>query len=229
MATVDQADRYSRQQDLIPADRLAPLTVTVIGVGAGGRQVARMLACIGVPRLQLIDPDVVEPVNLCSQAYPEFDLGSPKVKATAEECRRLNNGVVVTARRQRFALNLDIGDVVFCCVDSIQDRTFIWNCVKDKVLFWADGRMSADVLRVLTAHDAASREHYSGTLFPPEQAFHGSCTSRSTIYGADVAAGLMMAQFSKWLRGLPVEADVQLNLLTMELTVKETSRDRNNC
>ncbi|MFO1045220.1 MAG: hypothetical protein U0941_25875 [Planctomycetaceae bacterium] len=35
------SDRFARQQDLVPADRLQALTATVIGVGAIGRQVAR--------------------------------------------------------------------------------------------------------------------------------------------------------------------------------------------
>ena len=33
-------DRFSRQHDLVPAERLAELAVTVIGVGSIGRQVA---------------------------------------------------------------------------------------------------------------------------------------------------------------------------------------------
>ena len=29
----------------------------------------------------------------------------------------------------------------------------------------------------------------------------------------------MLAQFTKWLRGLPIEPDISLNLLTCELSV----------
>ncbi len=36
------------------------------------------------------------------------------------------------------------------------------------------------------------------------------------IYTASIAAGLGVSQFAKWLRGLPVEPDTALNLLTAE-------------
>jgi sulfur carrier protein ThiS adenylyltransferase len=79
--------------------------------------------------------------------------------------------------------------------------------------------MSAEVLRVLTACDAASRRHYPTTLFAAGQAYTGACTAKSTIFCANIAAGLMIAQFAKLLRRLPVDADLQLNLLAGELTV----------
>lgn len=120
---------------------------------------------------------------------------------------------------QRFRRSLDIGNVLFCCVDSIETRCLIWDAVKTKTDFFVDGRMSAEVLRVISAHDHPSRLHYPTTLFSAEEAYAGSCTAKTTIYCANVAAGLMVAQFAKWLRGVPVEGDVQLNLLADEWVV----------
>ena len=80
--------------------------------------------------------------------------------------------------------------------------------------------MSAEVLRVLTACDAPSRGHYPSTLFSAGEAHAGACTAKSTIYCANIAAGMMLAQFTRHLRGLPVDHDLQLNLLTSELTVQ---------
>jgi hypothetical protein len=76
--------------------------------------------------------------------------------------------------------------------------------------------LSAEVLRILTACDLASRKHYPTTLFAPEEAYVGACTAKTTIYCANIAAGLMLSQFAKWLRRLPVEPDLRLNLLTGE-------------
>ena len=70
-----------RQADLVPHETLNDLTVTVIGVGAIGRQVALQLAAIGVRRLQLIDFDTVDETNITTQGYSQADLDLPKVTA----------------------------------------------------------------------------------------------------------------------------------------------------
>ena len=53
-------ERFSRQADIVPRERILDCRATVIGVGAIGRQVAIQLTAIGVPQLQLIDFDHVE-------------------------------------------------------------------------------------------------------------------------------------------------------------------------
>jgi len=212
-------ERYSRQKDIVPPDRLAECRATVIGVGAIGRQVALQLAAMGAPRLQLIDFDTVEPSNLASQGYLEEDLGRPKVEATGELCRRISHGLELHQENERFRRSMDIGTAIFCAVDKIDIRRTIWDAVKDKASFFTDGRMSAEVLRVLTACDAASRKHYPTTLFSAGEAYAGACTAKTTIFCANIAAGVMVSQFAKYLRHLPVDADVQLNLLSSELTV----------
>ena len=211
--------RYIRQQEIVPPHRLGACRATVIGVGAIGRQVAIQLAAMGIPALQLVDFDTVEPSNLASQGYLEADLGRPKVEATAAFCRRLRADLELEEVNGRFRRGLAIGEAVFCCVDRIQTRGAIWRAVEDRCAFFSDGRMAAEVLRVVTACDAAGREHYPGTLFAAAEAHAGPCTARATIYSAAVAAGLMLSQFTRHLRGLPVDADVQMNLLTSELTV----------
>ena len=46
-----------------------------------------------------------------------------------------------------------------------------------------------------------------------------SLYARSTIYAATIAAGMMAHQFTRWLRGLPVDRDTSLNLLAGEWAV----------
>jgi sulfur carrier protein ThiS adenylyltransferase len=212
------SDRFSRQQDIVPAERLGSCAISIIGVGAIGRQVALQLAAMGAPHLQLIDFDVVEESNLASQGYLEEDLGRRKVEATAAMCRRINSQLQVPTVNERFRRSMDVGDVVLVCVDKIETRRLIWEAVKDRARFFGDARMSAEVVRVLAAADSAGRGHYPTTLFVAEQAYAGSCTAKSTIYTANIAAGLLIGQFTRHLRGLPVDPDITLNILTAELT-----------
>ena len=221
MSTVQEDERYGRQRDIVPADRIADCKATVIGVGAIGRQVALQLAAIGIPWLQLVDFDKVEWSNLASQGYLEGDMGKLKVNATLDLCWRINANSQIHAVPERFRRSIEIGNVVFCCVDRIDVRRLIWESVKDSVCFFVDGRMSAEVLRILTACDSNSREHYPTTLFNPDEAFVGPCTAKTTIYCANIAAGLMLAQFTRYLRQLPIDCDIQLNLLASELSVGE--------
>ncbi len=211
-------ERDLRQRDLIPRERLSMCRATVVGVGAIGRQVALQLAAMGVPSLQLVDHDTVEVVNLAPQGYLEADLGRSKVEATGSLCKAMNSSVTVEPIQERFRRSMDLGSVLFCCVDSIATRRLIWDAVRDRLEFFCDGRMSADVLRVLAACDRDSSAHYATTLFPQEEAYQGSCTSRSTIFCANIAAGFMLSLFACWLRCLPVDKDVTLNLLSSEYT-----------
>ena len=218
MTRPDLSQRDIRQRDIVPPDRLAACDVTVVGVGSVGRQVVLQLAAIGVPRLQLVDFDRVEIENLAPQGYFESDLGRLKVDATADLARQINSTLDVQVVPGRFRRSLDVGDAVVNCVDAIETRRHIWQALRDRVRFYADTRMSAEVVRVLVAADVAGREHYPSTLFSAGEAHGGACTAKSTIYTANIAAGLAVGQFTKWLRGFPVDADVTLNILTCELT-----------
>ena len=214
---------YSRQADIVPRERILDCTTTIIGVGAIGRQVALQLTAIGVPHLQLVDFDSVETSNLATQGFLQKDLKRPKVDVIAEFVREMNNDLIIEVLFERFKRSTPVGNCVFACVDSIVVRKLIWDAVKDKVVFYCDGRMSAEVLRIITACDEKSREYYPQTLFTADQAHIGPCTAKTTIYCANIAAGFMLAQFTKYLRLLPVDPDIQVNLLASEINVGDVN------
>jgi sulfur carrier protein ThiS adenylyltransferase len=210
--------RFERQADLVPQTRLQELLVTVIGVGAIGRQVALQLAAIGARRLQLIDFDHVEATNVTTQGYRAADIGRSKVSATAADVRQIDAVVEIEGVEDRFRPKQQIGEALFCCVDSISARSAIWKAVAPACRFWCDGRMLAEVMRVLTVTVSSDRDHYATTQFDQTEAEPGRCTARSTIYTANIAAGLMLHQFARWLRGQPTDRDLTMNLLASELS-----------
>ncbi len=212
-------ERFTRQADLVPRERLQQLTVSVIGVGAIGRQVALQLAAIGTPRLQLIDFDTVDATNVVSQGYGVADVGRPKIEATADAVRQLHPEIEIEPICDRYRVRHALGQAVFCCVDRIAAREAIWRAAGRHVPFWADGRMLGEVIRLLTATSEIGREYYPRTLFNVGELVIGRCTARSTIYTANIAAGLLLHQFTRWLRGIPTDPDTLLNLLSGELIV----------
>ncbi len=224
------ANRDVRQREVVPPQRLAACHVLVVGIGAAGRQVAIQLAAMGVTAMDLVDHDVVAVENLATQGYRPADLGKAKVRATGELCLSINPDLQLTCHAEPFRRSstrtlpclrgADRGNVaLFCCVDSIATRRLIWESALGHLAFFVDGRMSAEVIRVLAVGHPSVDEHYGTTLFAPQQAYVGSCTAKSTIYTASIAAGLMIAQFARWLRELPLERDLTLNLLAAELSV----------
>ncbi len=213
-------NRDIRQRELVPPDKLTTIAVTVVGVGSIGRQTALQLAAIGVPELQLIDHDHVAEENLAPQGFFESDIGKSKVEAVGDLCRQINTEIKVTTARNKFRSMQFTGGVLMCAVDGIETRSTIFKAVKTRADLFVDGRMSAEYIRVLTAHDQASKDHYETTLFSAGEAYQGACTGRSTIYCANIAAGLMVSQFAQWLRGCDIDKDIDLNLLTNEMGAK---------
>jgi molybdopterin/thiamine biosynthesis adenylyltransferase len=228
METPDLSQRDIRQRDLVPPQKLAECHALVIGVGAVGRQAALQLAATGVPRMTLVDDDLVAVENLAPQGYFPDDLGRNKVAVTAELCQKLNPDLAIDLYPERFRrssvkglscfTDADRKLVVFCCVDSITTRGIIWNAIKSSASFFVDARMSAEVVRVLASARPMDDSYYPTTLFESAEAYSGSCTAKSTIYCASIAAGLMLSLFTRWLRGLPVDRDILLNLLAAEMT-----------
>jgi molybdopterin-synthase adenylyltransferase len=220
-------NRDLRQRQIVPPEKLAACHAIVVGVGAIGRQVAIQLAAVGVPAMDLFDDDVVAVENLAPQAYFPDELGAKKVEATAALASRLNPSLHCRLFPERFRRSsakmleeiraAGSRPIVFCCVDSISTRQLVWESVQRRCAFFTDGRMSAEIIRVVTSADPAADRYYPTTLFPEEQTQGGSCTAKSTVYTGSIAAGLMLGQFTRWLRGLPVDRDLSLNLLSSEL------------
>lgn len=127
--TVPQ-DRYSRHE-LIPdwsQPTLSGSSAVVVGVGAVGSEVARLLGQAGIGTLLLCDPDSVEESNLSRGAlYGPKDVGRAKAEAAADALRLREPDLTVTVRVADFRngvglAELAAADLVLSCLDSVTDR-----------------------------------------------------------------------------------------------------------
>jgi len=98
-------ERYDRQVRIFGAQaqrRLGGLTAAVVGVGGAGSLMVQGLAHLGVGRLLLVDPDVVETSNLARLvgAHPrDARRARPKVAVARRTARAIRPGLPVTAIR----------------------------------------------------------------------------------------------------------------------------------
>lgn len=141
------AERYARHR-LVPGwrqDALADATVAVIGVGALGNEVARLLAMAGIGELVLCDPDLVAESNLSRCAlFRAADIGRLKVAAAAAALAELAPGIRVRTRATPLDAGIGLADLrdltlVIGCLDSVAGRVQLTQRCALVGAGWLDG------------------------------------------------------------------------------------------
>lgn len=220
--------RFARQNEILAMEKLRDLGVTIVGVGAIGRQLALQLASMGVGYFRLYDPDTVAEHNLPNQGFPESDLGQLKRESVARSIEAISGAPVDV--HGRFTLGQPLTEVVFACVDSMAAREVIYRSWKsENRQLLVDGRMAAMNLEVHTAlndelmalGDWGERlGHYDRTLFPDSEAYQDTCTRQATIFCASVAAAFMAGQLVRFLKPVELEPYIGLNLWSLEMDLE---------
>jgi len=124
-------DRQARVFGESGQQRLRKLRVGIVGLGGTGSIVLEQLAHLGVGKLLLIDPDVVERTNLNRLVgASESDISKPKVEASASLAKRINPKVCVetifsSVLLASVAEQLVDTDFIFCCTDSHGSRAVL--------------------------------------------------------------------------------------------------------
>lgn len=216
---------YQRQESLMPSAALNLLRVSVAGCGAVGAQFVRQLVSMGgVP--EVYDPDVVSVENVGPQNWAEGEVGQAKVVALHQELKRKREGAYepLVPHLSLFPLNAPETDLLVMCVDSIGARRGLYQAYKRASVrpHLIDARVAGEVIRVI-AVKADDYDQYEQTLFADDEAFQAGCTTKMSLYSASVAAGLLCTQVAKLVRDQPLDFDVRLNLMAMEMAVVDTA------
>ena len=225
--------RYDRQTSILPVEELNKISILLVGVGAMGRPTAMIAAATGFGNIVMADPDTVEPHNLAAQGYKEGDIGEFKVNALAREMKETNSDIHINHYNRKFdesmlTRTLDASTtpishtdrklIVISCVDSMDVRKEMWEASKDypEINLFLDARMMGPIVQIYGAQKGwNSWDYFPTTLFSDADAFQAPCSARSMIYPCSVAAGLTISQISNWIRNIPVEPYISMNLNDM--------------
>ena len=205
------------------------LDVCLIGAGGIGAITAITLGKMGIHGLEIFDDDTVDDVNLATQFHRVSDIGSKKV-------RTVNNSVWDFSRampqvyEQRITeeSRLKPADVFISTVDSIASRQGVWQAVKNSVVlddprlpsvWYLDARMGAEVFELFAVYMKdpdwydvnISRAHDDDIPDLP-------CTSKATIYTANIAAGHIGAAIRRILTGKQKPGFLRHDILNNELS-----------
>ncbi|MGA8274283.1 MAG: ThiF family adenylyltransferase [Candidatus Sulfotelmatobacter sp.] len=131
LALPNRFDRSVRAFGAEGQATLSSLTVGIIGLGGMGSIVAEQLAHLGVGKLLLLDPDVIEETNLNRVVgATRKDIGRSKVEVAADAVLCINPDLEVKPIGGNVILTDDAHhilacDFLFCCTDSHGSRAVI--------------------------------------------------------------------------------------------------------
>ncbi len=225
------AVRHSQAFGSGTISRLSRLSAAVIGCSGTGSIVVEQLARLGMGKLVLIDPDVVEEKNLNRILNTgRGDIGRAKVDVLADAISRVGLGQRVVPRQQNLAspdavLAAAECDVLFGCVDTIEGRHLLSRLASFYLLPYFDVGIRLDADGTGGIEAIAGAVHY---LQPGKS----SLLSREVYSLKQVEAeemkrtnpGLYQAQRAQgYLRGVTEDrpAVISVNMLFASLAVNE--------
>jgi adenylyltransferase/sulfurtransferase len=164
----ERHDRYHRQT-LIPwwdQARVASTRVLVVGAGALGNEILKLLALIGSGDTLVYDPDRIERSNLSrSVLFRQSDEGLGKAAVAVRAMREINPDVRAHAIDGNVLAVAGLGvfawaDVVIGAVDNREARIFVNGACARVGRAWVDGAIEglAGVVRVFEPHRGACYE-----------------------------------------------------------------------
>jgi molybdopterin/thiamine biosynthesis adenylyltransferase len=161
-------ERYHRQELIEWWDqkRVAQARVLVIGAGALGNEVLKLLALTGVGHTLVYDPDIIEKSNLSRTVlFRESDEGKNKAEVAAVRASEINPDVAIYGRPDNVITRTGLGvflwaDVIIGAVDNREARVFVNSAAARAGRRWVDGAIEgfSGIVRAFDPSDGACYE-----------------------------------------------------------------------
>lgn len=175
------------------------LSVCLVGAGGIGAITAITLGKMGVKNILLFDDDDVDEVNIATQFHRCSDVRTHKVTAVSKLVAEFSDTVAMPYKMRIDEHRiLSAADIYISAVDSIASRQGVWQAIKnlwdlvepDRTRWYIDARMGAEVYEQFVV-DLDRYRWYDRSInnASDEDIPDLPCTSKATIYTANIAAG----------------------------------------
>lgn len=203
---------YMRQRDWYDPEKHEG-QVTMIGCGGIGSAAAVALAKLGIPRIKLIDPDMVEAHNLPNQMFDADDTGKTKVEALGARLVAMRGDTLELAtERTRIdeSYETKFSGIVVSGLDSMEARNLVWRKHIEgnvNVSLYIDARLGGEkiVIYAVPPMEKGAVSLYQESLYSDEEAQEDPCSRRSIIDVSFSTAALITRAVRKHLTGEMVE------------------------
>lgn len=195
---------YTRQLGIFDPEEHADAAVSIVGLGGIGSFAAISLAKLGIPRLNLIDFDTVEPHNVPNQFYLIDSVANTKAAALSDLCHGL---APITAspyigRMDKTGFHATAADntfeptpVMLSGLDSMSARTDVWEYIRlnPRIKIYLDARIAGQLIVIYAVNpmDLDSIDAYEKTLHSDDEAIAAPCTERGVIDVGMIVGGLL--------------------------------------
>lgn len=209
-----ESSTYDRFKGAPWFDLVRSKTCYIGGAGGIGSWLCLLLGRTGVYRINLADPDKVEPHNLGGQLFFRDHIGSHKSRASQQVCFSLGVSNVWSFTFKVQDVLLHKPDVYFSCFDNMEARNYMFRSFKSWDVssnsIFIDGRLTADEFQVFCVpswDDYAKHRYEEESSFSDEEAAPSVCTFKQTSYMAAMIGSVMVNVFIK-----AVQAQEELDL-----------------
>lgn len=227
---------YTRQLGFFDPSRHENAKATFVGVGGIGSFAAYSAAKLGLPKLVLIDPDIVEEHNQPNQYFSVNDCGELKVDALDGYIRGEDLGQSVETFAARITEHgwefsddeggyeaPDLSGLVISGLDSMQARKDLWQQIRlnPHITRYMDARLSGEFMVVYTVNptDLDDCDTYEEqALFDDDEGEDISCTERGIIDVGLMMSAVLTRSIRRHFNGDELDAITMVNHASLAIT-----------
>lgn len=209
---------HARHIGIVHPDQLL-FPVTLIGVGAIGSTMARLLSQIGFRTFRYYDGDHVVGENVGVQFYREADQGRWKVRACRANVRRFITDLDISVHAEPY-VDQPLDGLVVVGVHDIPTRSIIWEAVRrdaHRIPLLVDGRTAGEEVHVYVIRPTFLEDDalYRDSLVPNPPGSALPCGEQGAPHAQAVITGLMANALVRWIRAEPYPRYTLFNLRSM--------------